>query len=420
MEEARTEMELPLWTVAAARPWRRRAVLAALAGGALLLRLSCERGAPRRRRLRGGDDDLRTLRWCLVALLSLGAAAHLALAALVVVHRRARSVKAAQPVGQTLVALGGAGALAGGICLAVPPSPLTCSAAAPLILTAATATGASLAGMAWRGERVVTPILRMGRTRRPTGSRVLADGREPLLGRMKRRNAALLTPLAQRSARWSTPDDLRQKVTNRSLVGIVCGLVLPQLVLQVLAATLPALRGGGPGATGDDDPPSCARPAAWPTVVGALLAAWPYASAVLTTSPARGAAAVPAFLCERDALRRVLASFAAATLALAPFLALAPGDPAVSLYVRVGILAGAVLPVTACVVWPKVAPVLLSRPDINVAEEILLATRSGSICRINGQQRFEKARELFHQGQIFEEMVRCFAADDRPEARIQI
>ena len=144
------------------------------------------------------------------------------------------------------------------------------------------------------------------------------------------------------------------------------------------------------------------------------MAVLPYLSAVVTAAKVHGEE-FPPFLCERDAIRKILYCFFFLTITVTPMLAFQATDANISLYIYVYLLLGAVLPTTACIVWPKLAPVFSGR-HVNIAEQISCVSRRASAAPRHGPLRFKKALDLFSEGKVFEEMARRAATDGRTGA----
>jgi len=93
-----------------------------------------------------------TLLWCLLSVLSVGIIIQLLLFLLIIKHKESPSIKASQPIGMSLITIGGCFTFIGGICLIVPPSVPTCAFAESIIFISVTLIGSSLAAMAWGME----------------------------------------------------------------------------------------------------------------------------------------------------------------------------------------------------------------------------------------------------------------------------
>jgi len=405
-------MELPLFTAKTRqRTWHwlsittGSVILGLIVGGAFI---GVNRPREVRRRLQGADypppPRSTTLQWYLFAALSVGIAAHLALLALIIKYRTSPSVKAAQPIGQSIIALAGAVALAGGICLVAPPSFVTCAIVEPLIFTSISTIGSGIVGMAWRVECVVAPILALGTTRR-------LDHKESKFAVIKRRNTAFLTSLARNPCGKITPKRLstalirvRQKVTNKLLVRLIGCLILPQIVLQSLTIALPSLRSYP--ALGPDD--QCTHPdTAWPTVLGSILTTLPFLSAVIITTKEKGGVSIPPVLNEASAIRSIIFYFTLFSVSTAPILAFDATDTNQSTYISIYLLLGAVLPVAYFIVWPKLRPICRSTGFVDILEQIAPSRRRSSFHaadKNDNQMRLENAQNMLDQGKIFEEM----------------
>lgn len=408
------KMELPLFTAKTRQSmWQRQSITTAsvilglFVGGAFI---GVNRPREERRRLQAADypqpPRSTTLQWCLFAALSVGIAANLALFVLIIKYRTSPSVKAAQPIGQSIIALAGAVALAGGICLVAPPSFVTCAIVEPLIFISMSTIGSGIVGMAWRVECVVAPILMLGGRSR----RLLKDDKESKFAAIKRRNTAFLTLLARNPCRKTTPKRLRpvvirvrQKVTNKRLVRLIGCLILPQIVLQSLTLALPSLRSYP--ALGPDD--QCTHlDTAWPTVLGSILTALPILSAVIITTKEKGGVSIPPVLNEASAIRSIIFYFTLFSVSTAPILAFDATNTNQSTYIYVYLLLGAVLPVAYFITWPKLRPICRSTGFVDILEQIVPSRRPSfhAADEHDNQMRLENAQNIFDQGKIFEEM----------------
>jgi hypothetical protein len=267
-----------------------------------------------------------TLLWCLLSVLSVGILIQLLLFPLIIKHKESPQIKASQPVGMSLITIGGCFTFIGGICLIVtPPTVPTCALAECVIFISITLIGSSLAAMAWRVERIASPIAMFGRRRRNSSDNITArsanvgftDGNnkkdKSLLYKIKKRNVDILTSIAELSFRKQIAisnrsihgSTIRQTITKRSLIKVTGFLLLPQLVFQLLGMALVQLR------RYPLDDGICVRPSntLWTIVVGTILTVLPFVSLLITVYKREADSHIPDVLSLEDSTRCIFIVF---------------------------------------------------------------------------------------------------------------
>lgn len=331
--------------------------------------------------------------WCLLSVLLIAILAHLFLLLLVIRYRDAPSIKASQPAGLCLIATSGAAALMGGCFLIAPPSPITCAIAEPFIFSSITITGATLAGMAWRVERITYPILMLGRRR---SVQLQEGGKSSLLDRTREGLMAIFTKLATLFVRGQKEDvhrrmSLRQTITLRSLVQLVFFLSLPQITLQLLNISVISLRKSPTSGV-------CVRSSNsyWSTLLfGILFVFLPYMSSLIIASKRKGGANIPSVLSLEMLTQQILTTLVISG-SVAPLLAFGSKTSA---YIAIYILLAAVFP-PAKFVWTKVDQ-MLRKPREMVD---IMGSINATLCHKNLNDRCKQAIDALEQGHIYEEM----------------
>ena len=307
-------------------------------------------------------------------------------------YRDAPSIKASQPAGLCLIATSGAAALMGGCFLIAPPSPITCAIAEPFIFSSITITGATLAGMAWRVERITYPILMLGRRR---SVQLQEGGESSVLDRTREGLMAIFTKMATLFVRGQKEDvhrrmSLRQNITLKSLVQLIFFLSLPQITLQLLNICLISLR---------KSPTSemCVRSSnSWSTVLlGILFVFLPYMSSLIIASKRKGGANIPSVLSLEMLTQKILTTLVISG-SVAPLLAF--GSSETSAYIAIYILLTAVSP-PAKFVWTKVDQMLRKPHAVDIMGSI-----NATLCHKNLNDRCKQAIDALEQGHIYEEM----------------
>ena len=157
--------------------------------------------------------------------------------------------------------------------------------------------------MAWRVERIASPIAMFGRRRRNSSDTITqrsvgilgVDGHNKedtsFLFKIKKRNMGILTSIAELSFRKQVSisnrsihgGTIRQTITKRSLLKVTGFLLLPQLIFQILDMALVQLR------RYPLDDSVCVRPSNtwWTVLVGTLLTVLPFVSLLITAESSK-------------------------------------------------------------------------------------------------------------------------------------
>eukprot|EP00957_Ditylum_brightwellii_P076174 5790323-Ditylum_brightwellii.AAC.1 len=316
------------------------------------------------------------LRWGLFSILGVGLLIHIFFFISIIKHRNNESVRIAQPIGQALLAAAGVTSLVGGCLFTAPPSNATCALIEPVIFVSINLIGASLAGMVWRVQNLLAPLMNVG------SNLSTAHGIENIFTflqqRSKKNLMAVFTDLGESSCRRNYAaanagrrrPSIRRKVTALAMIRVVVFLMLPQIALQALILGLPSLRQSSAPVPADQ----CLRPPGteWSLWLGAFFVVFSFASAILlASSPDSRSASFPSVLDEEESLRKAFCTFMIVVVTAGPILALTSesSSPNAKLYARFSLLIGVVVPHIHYVLWKRLRPIWYEK-DFSVRKKI--------------------------------------------------